>query len=238
MLETVKYLSMMAICLVVPMLKVRWCVLSPSTITVFTCLLLPLVLSACQCHQASPILYWGSVPNEEGMKHLKSMGIKTIVNLRTNSHKGRHKFAHDLELNFYHIKTGVVLTPEEAELRKFLTIVCNPANQPVYVCCNIGIDRTSYYVAAYRVAMEGWTVKQATDEMLAHGLKAWWPTFKEYDDSLRANEAALRRIARQLGCPDMVTQKPAGICPCVRLGPLTGSSSFSNNNLPTKALAR
>ncbi|MBI4533320.1 MAG: dual specificity protein phosphatase family protein [Candidatus Melainabacteria bacterium] len=233
-----KYMSMMAVCLVARMLRVRLCVAPPGIATVFVCLLLPIVLSACQCHQASPILYWGSVPNEEGMRQLKSLGIKTIVNLRTNSHKGRSKFASEIGLGFHHIKTGVVLTPEEAELRKFLTILCNPANQPVYVCCNIGIDRTSYYVAAYRVAMEGWTVKQATDEMLAHGLKAWWPTFREYDDSLRANEAVLRRIARQMKCPDIVMQKSWGVCPCVRLGPLTGLSSPANSNLHREARAR
>lgn len=218
MMGVSKLVFMIAACAEGNNLWKHWYQLRERLCAVLCCLLMSFLLCSCECRRASPILYWGCVPNEEEMKVLKAMGIKTIINLRTNSHKGRTELAQNLGLNFYHIKTGVALTPELPEIRKFLTIISDPANRPTFVCCNIGIDRTAYYVAVYRMAFEGWTVQQAEDEMLAHELKQWWYTFTKYKNSLRANEAAIRRIARELDCPYFPQENSKGVCPCVQLG--------------------
>lgn len=179
-------------------------------------------LSGCEVHKASDMLYWGSVPNEHALVRLKRAGIKAVVNVRTNSEKGRAVDARKMGINFYHIQSGIVLTPEAPELKRYLKILADPKNRPVYVCCNIGIDRTSYFVAAYRVAIEHWTVRQAAEEMKAHGVKLWWWTFNEYDDSLRANEAAIRKMARELGCPTYGTSyEDLGPCPCMNVNQKT-----------------
>ncbi len=171
-------------------------------------------LAACQTHKASKMLYWGCVPTEEGLRYLKQAGVKCVVNFRTNGEVKKTKLAEELGLHFYHIQTGVFKTPEEKDLRKYLTILCDPKNQPAYVCCNIGIDRTSYYVAAYRVAMEGWTVEQASNEMIAHKVKQWWPTFVQYKDSLRTHEPFMRRLVRELGYEVGTHADICSTCPC------------------------
>jgi len=178
---------------------------------------LPIILSSCTAFKASDTLSWGSVPNDRGVLALKDAGFKAIVNFRTNSHKGRAKFVRAQGMKFFNVHTGVFKTPEEAELKEYLDIICDPANQPVYVSCNIGIDRTSYYVAAYRIAVQGWTIQQASDEMLAHGLKQWWPTFVQFKDSLTANEAYMRRIAREHGCAPQFSRPAVTPCACVEL---------------------
>lgn len=206
---------------------------------VLVCLIVPLLVGGCEFHKASPVLYWGSVPTNEGVARLSQLGIKRIINLRTNSHKGRSQFAESRGIDFHHIKTGVFLTPEEPELREFLKLICDPVNQPVYVCCNLGIDRTSYYVAAYRIAVEGWTVDQAAKEMVAHGLKLWWPTFREYEDSLRSNEAFMRRVARELGSIRHDLSGGQRPCPCIDLDRETLAVKGPLNGLPhEKAQAR
>ncbi len=181
--------------------------------TLFVGLMLAFMLCSCGAHQASPTLYWGAVPNEENLDRLKDLGFKLVINLRTNSHKGRTEYAEKNGIKFYHIKTGVAKTPEEAELRKFLNLVADPKNQPAFISCNIGIDRTSYYLAAYRIGVEGWTVKQALLEARIHGLKQWWPTFREYEDSLRSNEALIRRIAQTYPKPHTHYDENRP-CPC------------------------
>jgi len=125
---------------------------------------------------------------------------------------------------FYSIQSGVALTPQEPELRRYLNLICDPKNQPAYACCNIGIDRTSYYVAAYRIAVEGWTVRQAVDEMYSHGLKMWWITFREFEDSLRANEAFLRQTAHEMGCERPEYKSARTPCPCSNLDEVTFKS--------------
>jgi protein tyrosine phosphatase (PTP) superfamily phosphohydrolase (DUF442 family) len=165
-------------------------------------------LSACEVHQASPVLYWGEVPRAKELPKLKSLGIKSIVNLRTNSLPKKSEIAHQLGLKVFHIKTGVFLTPEAPEIKQFLEILCNPDNQPVFVCCTLGTDRTGYYLAVYRMAVEGWTIEQAYAEMNQHGLKHWWPTFTQYDDSLRSNEAFIRSFASKLACSSCLESTP------------------------------
>lgn len=199
-------------------------------------LVLSIILSGCTAFQASPNLYWGSVPTKEGVLALRKSGVKTIINFRTNSHKGRSKFVREQGLGFYNIHTGVFATPEEAELKRFLEIVCNPDNQPVYIACNIGIDRTAYYVAAYRIAVEGWTAADAIDEMHAHGLKMWWPTFRQYRDSLISNEDYMRRLGRDLNSTERLSRPAKLPCPCIRLA--DGASLLTHkhiNDLPANA---
>ncbi|MBX9568908.1 MAG: hypothetical protein K2X77_08430 [Candidatus Obscuribacterales bacterium] len=185
--------------------------------TLLAGILIAFMLCGCGAHQASPFVYWGAVPNEENLDYLKHLGFKAVINLRTNSHKGRSEYAERNGLKFFHIKTGVVKTPEEAELKKFIGIVADPKNHPVFISCNIGIDRTSYYLAAYRIAVEGWTVKQALLEARVHGLKQWWPTFREYEDSLRSNEAMMRRVAGAFPKQHIHYDEQQLPCPCKEL---------------------
>src|SRR5215813_1100626 len=106
-------------------------------------------------HKASPELYWGTIPGEKEMQYLKSLGVKTLINVRTNPLNGHARMARKLGLKFVHINTGVVLPPQGRELTEFLSLVCKPENRPTYVFCTLGTDRTCFYVAAYRVAIDG-----------------------------------------------------------------------------------
>lgn len=49
---------------------------------------------------------------------------------------------------------------------KFLQIVNDPENQPVFVHCRHGSDRTGTMVAIYRMAVENWPRSRAINEML------------------------------------------------------------------------
>jgi protein tyrosine/serine phosphatase len=55
--------------------------------------------------------------------------------------------------------------PTAAQLEEFLSIVTNPANQPVYVHCVGGRHRTGVMTAVYRMTQDGWTALQAFKEM-------------------------------------------------------------------------
>lgn len=136
----------------------------------------------------APIPYLGQV------EKLKAQGIKTIINVRTNKMKHVERHARALGMNYYQIKSGVFKVPQDKEIRRFVDIVCNPVNQPVYVCCTLGTDRTAYYVACYRMACMNWTDDQAITTM-DEGLKQWWPIFRKYKTHLRRHSGMMRTAA-------------------------------------------
>lgn len=151
-------------------------------------LVTPCLLSGCKFQQMAPDLYRGSIPGRERMRDLKAMGIKTIINLRTNSMPKRARWAREIGLHYFHIKTGVFKIPQEKEIEQFLAIVRNPEYRPVYVCCTLATDRTACYGGIYRVAEQGWSPEKAYAEMEAQGLKEWWPIFCKYVKTFRIAE--------------------------------------------------
>ena len=116
--------------------------------------------------RVSKDLYRGAQPTATGMRNLKAMGIKTIVNLRS-FHSDRDKIGDTgLGCETIHMK---VWYPEERQVVKFLEIVTDSNRTPVLVHCQHGADRTGTMCAVYRIAVQGWTKEEALREMTKGG---------------------------------------------------------------------
>ena len=127
--------------------------------------------------KVSEALYRGQQPTPDGFKELKAMGIKTVVNLRSF-----HSDRDDLKgtgLRYAHIYCKA-WHPEDEDLVQFLKIVQDPANQPVFVHCQHGADRTGCAVAVYRIVEEGWSIDDAVKELNNFGFHPVWTEIKEY----------------------------------------------------------
>ena len=116
-------------------------------------------------YKVSDALYRSAQPSAEGMNNLKTIGIETVVNLRS-FHSDREEIA-DTGLAYEHIYMKA-WHPEEKEAVRFLQIVTNPRRVPVIVHCEYGADRTGAMCALYRVAVQGWSREEAIEEMV-HG---------------------------------------------------------------------
>lgn len=116
--------------------------------------------------QISPALYRGAQPTREGFEQLKRMGVKTVVNLR--AYRSDRRKIKACGLGYVHLRCRAWL-PSGKKLAQFLKIVRDPANQPVFVHCLHGADRTGLAVAAYRVIEQGWSVAEAAKELHAFG---------------------------------------------------------------------
>ncbi|HEU0173831.1 MAG TPA: hypothetical protein VFV58_06175, partial [Blastocatellia bacterium] len=57
---------------------------------------------------------------------------------------------------------------------RFLAVVNDPENWPVYVYCHGGRHRTGVVTAIYRMAIEGWDVQRAYAEMRQYGFYKCW----------------------------------------------------------------
>lgn len=117
-------------------------------------------------HMVSHDLYRGAQPDEEGMRRLKQMGIRTIVNLRS-FHSDRDEIGlTGLAYEHIYMKPW---HPETKEVVRFLQMVTDPARTPVFVHCQRGADRTGFMCAIYRIAVQGWSRERAIEEMTEGG---------------------------------------------------------------------
>lgn len=62
----------------------------------------------------------------------------------------------------------------ESDLIRALEVISDPKNQPVFVHCQHGSDRTGYLIAGYRRVYQGWETELALSELNAFGYHAIW----------------------------------------------------------------
>ena len=129
--------------------------------------------------QVSPTLYRGAQPTAEGMRHLRTMGIKTVLSLRA-FHEDEDPLPDDeLEHERIRFKTW---HPENEDVVRFLNIVTDPKRAPVFVHCQHGSDRTGTMIAVYRIAVQDWSKEAAIREMTegGYGFHPMWSNLKRY----------------------------------------------------------
>ncbi|MBX5482114.1 MAG: dual specificity protein phosphatase family protein [Myxococcaceae bacterium] len=135
--------------------------------------------------QVSPGLWRGSRLDDRGWAELKAMGIKATVDLRAEE-SGEPEVAAKYGIRTLRIPITDNTAPTTGQVKTFLDFVTRPENQPAYVHCEAGVGRTGVMVAAYRMAVQGWSADEAIAEAKQLGLSM--PSQKDF----------LRRFARDL----------------------------------------
>jgi len=114
------------------------------------------------CHQVTTNLYRGAQPTAEGVKQLKLLGIRTVINLRA-FHSDKDEIA-GTGLKRVRFETEP-WHAEEEDVIGFLKAVTDTNNLPAFVHCQRGADRTGMMCAMYRIVVCGWTKPEAINEM-------------------------------------------------------------------------
>lgn len=127
-------------------------------------------------------LYRGGQPTSEGIKQLAKMGIKTVINFRDPDDKMRReqKLAEENGMKFFNPHLSNWFKPKDKDIEAILEIIQNPENQPVFIHCKRGADRTGTVVAVYRMKFENWDDKQANEEAKKYGIGWWQVWMKDY----------------------------------------------------------
>ncbi len=118
-----------------------------------------------------PGLYRGAQPDRQGLRRLREMGIRTVVNLRSRHSEREEVEALGMTCVEITMKAGLLDAdpPTEDQVRRFFEVVLDPASQPVFFHCAQGKDRTGTMAALYRIEVDGWTPEEAIAEMQAFG---------------------------------------------------------------------
>jgi len=132
-------------------------------------------------YQVNAGYYRGALPDVRGLEHLiEHVRIKTIIDLRFLSKKQsikREQAIKSAGLDYVNIPMTIFFPPAIRQVEEFLEIVNNPDNQPVYVHCLQGKDRTGIMTAIYRVVNYGYSYDSAYAEMLKFGHHAMFLPF-------------------------------------------------------------
>jgi protein tyrosine/serine phosphatase len=119
-------------------------------------------------HQVHSYLYRGGQPNSEGMSKLKQMGVKTVIDLRAETPATRAEKAELEKLHIGYIDLPMSnASPTQKQVDTFMQTLKEgrDKNQPVFVHCAHGSDRTGCMVGIWRVVEDGYSYDQAYKEM-------------------------------------------------------------------------
>lgn len=125
-------------------------------------------------------MWRGPNPSIKTLDKLKAMGIKTVISVRNNPSEKKQAYAEKIGLKWMTVKTSVMKSPKLEDIRKFITMVNNPENQPVYVCCVGGRDRSVFYATAYKIAVMGADPHEVVKRMDGSTWHKLWPGFRYY----------------------------------------------------------
>jgi len=108
----------------------------------------------------------GGQPQGRDYADLRALGVRTVIDLTDDDSDAREPgIVRGLGMTFVSIPMSTHETPSADKVAKFLGIVNDPANQPVYVHCVGGRHRTGVMTAAYRMTDDGWDAARAFAEM-------------------------------------------------------------------------
>jgi len=142
-------------------------------------------------YEVTTNLYRGAQPSAEGMKELRAMGVKTVLNLRSYHSDHGLVSSGELKLARLHMKPWHA---EDEDVVAFLKIASNTNNLPMFVHCQRGADRTGMICAMYRIVFCDWTKEAAIQEMENGGFHFYpgWKNIVEYINKVDVDELKKR----------------------------------------------
>lgn len=136
--------------------------------------------------QVDDKLYRGAQPDAEGFRQLRDLGVRIVINLRSERDAlktDERRLVESLGMRYISlpVKDGNFFTrsriiPEDT-IGKFFAAL-DAAEGPVFVHCQRGADRTGALAALYRIARNGWDNQRAYAEARALGMRSWYSGLK------------------------------------------------------------
>jgi predicted protein tyrosine phosphatase len=129
-------------------------------------------------------LYRGAQPKDDGVEQLKKFGIDTIIDLRGELHgliENERQHAESLGIRFINLPGSGWATADDEQIAEFFSLIRERPRRKIFIHCWLGGDRSGMFIAAYRIAFEGWTPEQAIQEMRSfHYLRFWHPNMARW----------------------------------------------------------
>jgi tyrosine-protein phosphatase SIW14 len=136
----------------------------------------------------------GAQPVGSDYADLAGLGVKTVINLIGDDDLDRteQSSVEKHGMRYIQIPMSTRRAPTTEQLQAFLTVVNDPASQPVYVHCVGGRHRTGVMTAVYRMMKDGISGAEAFTEMkrFKYGPDFLHPEFKKFVYEFDAKKTA------------------------------------------------
>ena len=131
-------------------------------------------------HAVAPGIWRGAAPSEAGLRRLKAMGVKTVIDLRIAPKTVRKEgiYARSLGFRWINLPMGSD-PPTPTQVSTLLAALNRAPGEPVFVHCQHGADRTGCMLGIYRVTRQGWAFPRAYAEMRQDGFDPRWGRLRE-----------------------------------------------------------
>ena len=138
--------------------------------------------------RVSDTYYRGAQPKGDDFKALSALGVKLVIDLASEGDAREDAMSRAAGMRFVRIPMTTHEPPSPEVTARFLSLVTDPTNQPVYVHCIGGKHRTGVMTAIYRMTLERWSASQAFAEMKRYnfGPDFLHPEFKAFIDTFIA----------------------------------------------------
>jgi protein tyrosine/serine phosphatase len=132
--------------------------------------------------KVTDFFYRGAQPKGEEYHQLAVLGIKTVIDLRDDPKDYAKSLAERAGLKYINFPMSDKDYPASDTATKFLTLISNQENWPVYVHCAGGRHRTGIMTAVFRLTVQGWDISRAYGEMKNYDFYTRWghKPMKEY----------------------------------------------------------
>lgn len=118
--------------------------------------------------------YRGAQPKGEEYGQLAAVGVKTVIDLRDDPKDYARILAEQAGLKYINLPMSDKSYPAPDAASKFLALVNDKENWPVYVHCAGGRHRTGAMTAIFRMTMQGWGAERAYEEMKDYDFYTRW----------------------------------------------------------------
>jgi protein tyrosine/serine phosphatase len=115
--------------------------------------------------QINETYFRGAQPTGHDYADLAALGVKTVIDLTRDGEAAEAGMVEHAGMKFFRIPMTTSDRPADAAVARFLALVNDPGNQPVYVHCQGGRHRTGVMTAVYRLSHDGWSADHAFEEM-------------------------------------------------------------------------
>jgi len=131
--------------------------------------------------QVTDFYYRGGQPRVDEYNQLAAIGIKTIIDLRDDPKDYAKAMTEQAGMKYVNLPLNDKDYPPPDAAPRFLSLVNDKENWPVYVHCAGGRHRTGAMTAVFRMTIQGWDAGRAYEEM------------KDYDFYTRFGHKAMKR---------------------------------------------
>ena len=134
-------------------------------------------------HQVNERVFRGGQPSPEHWDGLAKMGVKTVIDLRRDGEE-EHSIAAEEKavtaagMKFVSVPMKGVVAPTDDQISKVLALL--DSQEPVFVHCKRGADRTGTVIACYRISHDRWERAQAFSEAKSLGMGMFQVGLKHY----------------------------------------------------------